>query len=202
MKHRFAALALALLLAANTSAEEEEDIVDFSDMMTPVCEVHGLSARPPGGWINVPIESDSEAVRGCQMMRIREEGRALVGILRLLSVRLPEPPDDAPWWAMMIGLETGNIAVMGYTLGEVLWSRENVPIQGDGFSGARAVGMASRIEGNDIPQETHFLVFERDDTKYIVTLLTAAREVEKGVYYDRNTADFGVLIRGFNRAAE
>lgn len=200
MQVRFGACSYGwLVLAAWSSAvsAQNDGTVDFSDKMTPVCEVVGLNARPPEGWFNVPIESGDEAVRGCQMMRAREGDDALVGIARVLSIQLPDATEDPPWWAVVIGFETEAIAVMGYSLGEVLWSRENVAIQGAGFSNARAVGLESRIEGNDTPQEAHFLVFEKGATKYVVTLLSPARSVDGGEHYNRNVADFGLLIRGF-----
>lgn len=200
MNIRVPAAAILLVLYpawSDATASENGDTLDFTDKITPVCEIAGLNARPPAGWFNVPIESGDEAVRGCQMMRAREGDEALVGIARVLSVQFPNASKDPPWWATLITLETSNIERMGISLGKVLWSREDVPIQGQGFSNARAIGLESRIEGNDTPQEAHFLVFEKGPTKYIVTLLTPAKEVEDGVYYKRNASDFGVLIRSF-----
>jgi hypothetical protein len=178
----------------------DEDVIDFSDKITPVCEVVGLSVEPPPGWFNVPIESADEAVSGCQMMRTGEQDE-LLGILRLLSVHLPEPDEEdlPPWYDMLLALENQMIANMGYVVGEVLWSRPDVPISGSGFENARAVGLASSIEGSDVPQEAHFLVFENGSQKFIITLLTPAKSVAEGVYYQRNTDDFGILIRSLRQ---
>ena len=124
------------------------------------------------------------------------ESEELVGIMRLLSVTLPASASEPPWFAVMIGLEQESIASMGYTLGGVMWQRDDVPIAGSGFENARAFGLEATIDGNDTPQEAHFLVFEKGEEKYIITLLTPGREVESGVFYKRNTKDFGILIRG------
>lgn len=191
-------LAAAVLMAANgaVSIAVAGDTVDFSEQTTPVCEVEGLRATPPDGWFNVPIDSAEPTLRGCQMMRTRED-EALVGIARVLSVTLSEPTVDPPWQVLMLSFERDNIARMGYVPGDVLWRRDNVPIAGTGFTGGLAVGLSARIEGNEAPQEVQFLIFERALTKYVVTLLTPGRSVENGLYYDRNVADFGKLIGGF-----
>lgn len=197
---RAALIAVTCLLPAAVAADSDDDVVDFSDRTTPLCEVSGLAAAPPEGWFNVPIESGDPAIEGCQMMRTRAD-EALVGILRVLSVHVePSEQEAPPWYLILVALEEQNIARMGYGLGEVLWAREDVPIRGAGFENARAVGISARIEGNDTPQEAHFLLFEKGPTKYIVTLLTPARAVEGGAYYDRNVADFGGLIQAFAAA--
>ncbi len=157
MRH-FSSAALLALTAMATAVAANDDVVDFSDQITPVCEVRGLLARPPAGWFNVPIESGEAQVAGCQMMLARES-------------------DDA--------------------LGEVLWTRDSVPIQGQGFANGRAIGFQAQIEGNDTAQEAHFLMFDKADVQYIVTLLTPGRDVEESTFYQRNTADLGKLIRGF-----
>jgi len=187
-----------LLISGPLFAEDE--IIDFSDKITPVCEVVGLSVRPPTGWFNVPIESEDEAVSGCQMMRTGEQDE-LLGILRLLSVHAPETAgEDSPaWYDLLLALENQMISGMGYILGDVLWTRLDVPISGSGFENARAIGLATAIEGSDVPQETHFLVFENGPQKYIITLLTPAQSVDEGVYYKRNTDDFGLLIRSLKQ---
>lgn len=176
---------------------EPDDIIDFSEQTTTICEVVGLTAPPPPGWFNVPIDSDDEALTGCQMMRAGDQ-EELVGILRLVSVTLEER-EDPPWYAVMIAIEQQIIGEMGYELGEVMWSRQDVPISGEGFENARAVGLSALVEGNDTPQEVHFLLFEHGQQKFIITLLTPGRDVDEGVFYKRNTDDFGILIRSLNR---
>ena len=200
-KKELIAFVILQLLMIGPLIAEDEDIVDFSEHITPVCEIVGLRAVPPNGWFNVPIDSEDDAVSGCQMMRAGEE-QELVGILRLLSARLPEDEDAPPWFAVLIAMEQQVISEMGYTLGEVLWARPEVPISGDGFGNARAVGLAATIEGNDAPQEAHFLVFDRAADKFIITLLTPAKTVDEGVYYKRNTDDFGILIRSLNQKSD
>ena len=77
-------------------------------------------------------------------------------------------------------------------------SRDDVPISGLGdFKNGTGLGLEATIEGNDTPQEVHFLGFNSPTIQYLLTLSTPARDVEEGVYYKRNTDDFGVLIRTF-----
>lgn len=190
---------LSFLLISGLMADEE--ILDFSDSMTDTCEVVGLTAKPPPGWFTVPIESGDDALTGCQMMRTGHQDE-LLGILRVVSVYLPQTEDAPPWFAVMVALEQQIIGEMGYVLGEVMWSRESVPISGEGFENARAVGLAATIEGNDIPQEVHFLLFESGTQKFVITLLSPGRDVGEGVDYKRNTDDFGFLIRTLTRKAD
>ncbi len=185
---------LMALMFAGPALAEPDDFVDFSDLVTPTCTIVGLTATPPAGWFNVPIESKDASISGCQMMRVGDQ-EELLGTLRVLSVQLEVTEESPPWWAAIIALEQGAITKMGYVVGEVLWSRQDVPISGEGFANARAVGLSASIEGNDTPQEVHFLVFEKGPQKFIISLLTPGQDVEEGVYYNRNTADFGILIR-------
>jgi len=178
---------------------EPNDIIDYSEQMTAICEVVGLTAPPPPGWFNVPIDSDDKALTGCQMMRTGNQ-EELVGIIRLVSVTMEEEEDSPPWYAVMVAIEEQIIGEMGYKLGEVMWSRQDVPISGEGFANARAVGLSASIEGNDTPQEVQFLLFEHGQQKFIITLLTPGRDVDEGVFYKRNTDDFGILIRSLNRS--
>lgn len=191
-------LVLMVILFYIPAHAQDDGVIDFSDQITPTCEVVGLTATPPEGWFSVPIDSGDEPISGCQMMRVGDQDE-LLGILRLLSAQLEETEDSPPWYAVMIAVEQSIIAEMGYVLGEVLWSRTDVPVSGSGFANARAVGLAASIEGNDIPQEVHFLVFENGPQKYIITLLTPAESVDGGVVYQRNSDDFGVLIRSLTQ---
>lgn len=199
---RLPAILFLLLWSWTAAAADNDGTLDFSDRATPVCEVAGLRVMPPDGWFNVPIESEEAAIQGCQMMRARAGDDALVGIARVLSVQFTEIPKDPPWWELVVGMEARNINRMGYTLNDVIWSRDEVPIQGPHFTGAKAVGFSASIEDNTAEQEAHFLVFEQGNTKYISTLLTPAATVEEGVYFDRNTADFGSMIRAFTVPGE
>ena len=74
-------------IAGKLAADEEEGYVDFSSQITPVCEVDYLKVAPPEGWINVPIDTGSDYLSGCQMMLIVNE--ELQGVLRVLSCRAP-----------------------------------------------------------------------------------------------------------------
>ncbi|MCG6965647.1 MAG: hypothetical protein LJE59_03990 [Chromatiaceae bacterium] len=187
-------LARLLVFGTCCAALADEQVIDFTNQIAPVCKVRGLQVAPPKGWFNVPIESAEAAVQGCQMMRTGEQDE-LLGILRVVALDIPESEDATPWWAFVIALEQQVVNAMGYQLGEVLWTRQKVPIAGDGFSEARAVGLQATIEGNDNLQEVHFLVFKGPFADYGITLATPAKSVGAGSYYARNTADFGLLIR-------
>lgn len=123
MRHFPTAALLALTVMA-TSVTANDDIADFSDQITPVCEVQGLLARPPAGWFNVPMESGEKQVAGCQMMLARESDDALLGIMRILSVGLADTDTgDNPAWSVVLAMEIDLVGAMGYALGEVLWTR-------------------------------------------------------------------------------
>ena len=185
------------LVAVSVMASEEEEVVDFSDQMTPTCELIGLIGYPPDGWFNVPIEIPAPDLAGCQMMRAGESDE-LLGIMRLLSVVVPEGTTEDKWLAGILDMEANWLQEMGITLGDPLFRRDDVPISGLGdFENGTGLGLAATIEGNDIPQEVHFLGFNSPSVQYLLTLSTPARAVEDGVYYQRNTDDFGVLIRTF-----
>ena len=194
MKLRITAMALVLLIPALAVSATEEDVVDFSDQITPTCELIGLVGLPPEGWFNVPIERPMEGFQGCQMMRTGEQDE-LLGILRLSSRIFPADTPEEEWYSQLVGLEVAWLEEMGITLGEPMWRREDVPMTGTGWEPGKAIGLEATIEGNDIPQEVHLLTFGGSTTKYLITLSTPAKEVEKGIYYERNTSDMGVLMR-------
>ena len=194
----FPTAALLALTATGTPAAANEDVIDFSDQITPICEVQGLLARPPAGWLNVPIESGEQQIAGCQMMLARDSDDALLGIMRVLSVDLADTDTgDNPAWSVALALEIELVGAMGYALGDALWKRDSVPVQGQGFANGRAIGLQAFIEGNDSAQEAHFLMFDKAGVQYIVTLLTPGRDVEESAYYQRNTTDLGKLISTF-----
>ena len=177
----------------------DEDFVDFSSQITPLCEVAKLIVPPPKGWINVPIQTGDATVQGCQMMLIINE--ALIGVLRVLSFDLSNPPPDMPaWQEHLIGVESVLIHPMGYRLKEPIWQRPELPIAGAGFSAASAIGVNATIEGNTNPQEAHFIVFENPTHKYLISLLTPAESVDEGVYYQRNTQGMATVMQTFRAA--
>ena len=190
----FPALVGFILLRLPAAAQEESDYVDFSDRITPTCELIGLVGLPPEGWFNVPIEDTGEDLAGCQMMRTNES-EELVGILRLLSRVFPEGTPEETWFTEMLGVEVVWLGEMGITLGEPLWRKDDVNMAGTDWGQAKAIGLAAATNGSDTPQEVHFLAFGGPTNKYLFTLATPAETVDEGLYYKRNTADFGILIR-------
>jgi len=195
MKSTITLLCLTLLSCFHwtETAASEDDYVDFSDQATSFCEIKGLVATPPEDWFNVPIETGSAKIRGCQMMHKGDQDE-LIGIMRLLSFEIPENQETPNWSETLVGFERIAIAEMGYSMGQTIWVRESVPISAEDLYNAQAIGFSASIEGNDIPQEAHFLMFEGQALRYSVTLLTPAKSVDKGIYYKTNTQDFGELI--------
>ena len=189
-------LVLCCLAALPATASEEEH-ADFSDQMTPSCELIGLTGYPPEGWFTVPMKIPAPDLAGCQMMRTGDDDE-LLGILRLISVVVPEGTLEDKWLAGLLDLESQWLEEMGITLGEALFKRDDVPISGLGdFKNGTGLGLEATIESNDTPQEVHFLGFNSPTIQYLLTLSTPARDVAEGVYYKRNTDDFGVLIQTF-----
>ena len=184
---------LATLLLVSTVAFSEET-VDFSDRVTPTCEIAGLTAYPPEGWFNIPLEDPPAGHLGCMMMRTNER-EELVGILRIRSLTAPALDPEGETYGALFGSEVASAKEMNYSVGdEPLWVRKDVPVSGEGFREGRAVGLPATIGGNDLPQEAHFLFFRSDSAEYVVTLLTPAKSVDESLY-ERNTADFGKVIR-------
>jgi len=187
-------MALSLLAVCSGTASAQEEVVDFSRRTTPTCEIAGLTARPAAGWFNVPFEEPPSGHLACQMMRTGGQDE-LLGIIRVRSVTAPEAEFTDDGYVRFLANEVVAVAQMGYALAdEPLWTRDNVPVSGAGFREGRAVGLAARVEGNDVAQEAHFLTFRSDGAKYVFTLLTPARADDEALW-QRNTADFGVVIR-------
>ena len=195
MSRRVAGLYLILwtLITALAFAADEE-YVDFSDRITPTCELIGLVGVPPEGWFNVPIQTEAKDIRGCQMMRTNDQ-EELVGILRLLSKVFPANTPEETWFSDLVGLEVTSLGEMGITLGEPLWRKDDVPMTGMDWENGKAIGLEAVIEGNEAPQEVHFLAFGGPTTKYLISLSTPNKGVDDSTHYTRNTGDFAILIR-------
>jgi hypothetical protein len=183
-------ITLFLLFFIESIAARDDAYLDFTDQMTPVCSVVGLTVEPPTGWINVPIDSQDNTIAGCQMMLIESE--ALIGIMRLLSVQVP---DDIDAHKMLVGIEAQAIVGMNYELGERLWHSENVPVSGlEGFGDGNALGVSLSIPGNANAQEGHFLTFHGPEAHYILTLLTPAESVDDGSHYEKLTRAMSTVM--------
>lgn len=195
MIRRVAGLLLMVSIVVTApSVAADEDYVDFTDRITPECELIGLIGIPPEGWFNVPIQTEATDIRGCQMMRTNDQ-EELVGILRLLSKVFPADTPEETWFTDLVGMEVTSLGEMGITLGEPLWSKDDVPMTGMDWDDGKAIGLEARIEGNDAPQEVHFLAFGGPTTKYLISLWTPNKAVDDSAHYTRNTGDFAVLIR-------
>lgn len=192
---------VALVVAFHSPTRGQQQEVDLGELATATCELIGLVATPPQGWINVPIDVPVDELAGCQMMLINDKDE-LVSMIRILSRQIAADTTEESWFSELLGLEVGQLEEMGVVLGEPMWKRDDVPVTGPGFGTGRAAGFAASIEGNPIPQEVHFVAFGKPTLKYLVTLITPGRTVEDGLYYDSNTADFGSLIQTLQFPAE
>jgi hypothetical protein len=182
----------ALLLFAMPALSE--DTVDFSDRITETCEIAGLIAYPPEGWFNVPLEDPPAGHLGCMMM-LPNESRELVGAIRVRSLAAPALDSEGEPYAGLFGSEVAAFAEMNCSLAdEPLWVRKDVPVSGGGFRDGRALGFAATVPGSELRQEAHFLFFRSDSVEYLVTLLTPTKSADASLY-ERNTEDFGKVIR-------
>ncbi len=191
---RRAAVSAGLFLAVVGVAFGQERL-DFADRATPRCEIEGLVAVPPPGWLNVPIANPPAGNRGCMMIRTNENEEP-VGILRIRSLAAPAlKKDGEPFEALFIS-EVEALDRMGCAIldQEPLFVRSDVPIKGDGFRDGKGIGFAAAIEGNRVPQEVHLLMFRSERAEYIVSLAMPAKSHDAKLW-DRNTEDFGTLIR-------
>jgi hypothetical protein len=187
-----ALLVCLLMLATATNAQRPSG--DLRDMATGTCELAGLAVTPGDGWVNIPIQGAPNGHLGCQMARTNERDE-VVAIIRVRSVTSPAKEFAENDFAGLLTHERTVLTRMGYALAnQSLWTRDSVPIKGAGFRDARGFGVAARIEGNSIPQEAQFLLFRNDTAKYLFTLLMPAKVYNHDLY-DRNTEEFGVLIR-------
>ncbi len=172
------------------SAPQEEDL---RDLATASCELPGLYVAPPSPWYSVPIDSEEDIVEGCQMLW--EEGDQYMGIMRLVAFDLSERPEQAAEWERFaIGFEAMILERMNFTLGDVLWKRDSVPVSGEGFGNARAVGFEARLGGVTHQNEAHFLLFESATRKYVISIITPSESASPDIYR-ANTRAMGTVMQ-------
>ena len=181
----------AFVLAFFHSAIADEE--NLKSLSTPRCQIPGLSVLAPSPWYSVPIESDEPMVEGCQM--IWEEGEQYMGIMRLVSFEANGIPDaGVKWENYVVGFESMVMDEMNIEVGQPIWKRESVPITGEGFANAKAIGLEAKLRGVDHPNEVHFLLFENATHKYVISMLTPAKSVSPEVY-DTNTKAMSTVMR-------
>jgi hypothetical protein len=87
---------------------------------------------------------------------------------------------------------------MGVSVGaQSLWTRDPVRIT-DSFREARGAGYPATIEGISSAQEVHILTFRDDKARYLLSLVTASRS-QAPEAWQRNTDDFGTVMRSLTR---
>ena len=183
---------LATLALPVQSADAGED-ENLRELATATCELPGLLVKPPSPWYSVPIDSEDVIVEGCQMLW--EQGDQYMGIMRLVSFDLRERPEESAKWAdYAIAFEAMVMEQMNFKLGDVLWKRDVVPITGEGFANARAIGMAAKLGGVAHANEAHFLLFESETHKYVISMLTPSESASPDIY-QANTGAMGVVMR-------
>ena len=193
-------LGTLLSLLAALAYADQEGLIDFTDRMTPVCELHELVAVPPQGWISVPIDTGEAQLTGCQMM-LSQDGE-LIGVIRLLSFDWSTAPQDlSPWPQHIMTMESVWIEEMGYSITKPLWRRNSVPISGPGFGNGQAIGFAVTISGSESAHESHMLVFDRGQFKYLIDLLTPAQTEQEGLRYQANSKAMGEIMQSLKLVA-
>jgi hypothetical protein len=194
-RHIFKAMLIAALgLNSLISSAQGGGVVNALGTADASCEVAELSVVPPKGWLTASLETNDSTLRVCQMALVVEG--SLYGYVRVSSFDLSDTPADAaPWYQQVVNVETASIYKKGYTLGEFVSSEKNIPITGTGFRNARALVVAAELKTNAYDQEVHFLVFESDNYKYLITLLTPAESVQGGLYYHRNVAGKAAVMQ-------
>ncbi len=176
----------------------DEEIVDFSDQLVPVCNVLGLLAAPPADWFAVPMEGLPEQLAGCQMMRTGP-AEELVGIIRVSASQVLDgtPGTDSRQRHILFEIEVLRNMGIVLDLEEPLWSRDSVPLADVGAAGfsdaAQALGYRAVIVDTRTPQEVHLLTFHGPSTQYALVLITPPRFMEEEIY-QRNTTDFGRVL--------
>jgi len=187
----FFSFAATLLPALSGISQEAEDL---KELATAVCELPGLTVSPPQPWYSVPIDSDDRAIAGCQMLW--EQGDQYMGIIRLVSFDLRQRPEqEQDWERTALGFEAVVMEQMNFTLGELVWKRDSVPVSGAGFNeNGRAAGFELRLAGVEHPNEAHFLFFENATHKFVISLITPAEAASPDIYR-ANTQAMGTLMR-------
>ncbi|MEH6608538.1 MAG: hypothetical protein V7696_04145 [Halioglobus sp.] len=191
-----AMLIATLLLNSLVSTAQSGRVAQGLGTADASCEVAELAMTPPSGWLIASLETNDNTIRRCQMTLVVEG--SLYGYLRVSSFDLSgAPADAAPWYQQVVNFETASIYKKGYTLGEFISSQKNIPITGTGFRNARDMVIAAELKNNSFDQEVQFLVFESDNYKYLITLVTPAESVQSGEYYNRNVAGKAELMQNF-----
>ncbi len=197
-----AAAAVIVVLAAIGLHAQDREVQQLKRSATGSCALTGLVSTPPAGWINVPFQTPPAGQLGCLMLRYNEQDQ-LLGVLRIRSASQPAAEFADEGYDRLLANEITALSRMDVEVdlpGGPLWTRDNMPVRGEGFRDGRAVGLRARIKGNDVAQEAHLMVFRSDTTKYLVSLVTATEAYDKALYQG-NTRDMGVLIRTLKPSA-
>ena len=137
--------------------------------------------------------AEESGVEGCQMLW--EEGDQYMGILRLVSFDFRERSlDGVKWENFVLAFESLVMNEMNFTLGEQLWMRESIPISGEGFTNAKAIGLEAGLEGVNQTNEAHFVLFENTTHKYVISLITPSQAISPEIY-ESNTRAIGAVMR-------
>jgi hypothetical protein len=186
---------LAVLAAPGPGAQDRE-VERLKRSARATCELAGLVVASPGGWFSVPFDTPPPGHAGCQMMLYNEQNQ-LLGVMRIRSASDPASEFAADGYDRLLANEITAMSAMDILFDQErgpLWTRDNMPVAGEGFREGRAVGLAARIKGNDVAQEAHFVVFRSDAAKYLISLLTPTQAYDKRLY-QRNTSAMGTLMR-------
>lgn len=195
--YSFRAMLIAtLMLNSLISTAQNGGVVQGLGIANASCEVAELAMTPPKGWLTASLETNDNTIRRCQMALVVDG--SLFGYVRVSSFDMRGASADAEYWYQhVVNIETASIHRKGYTLGEFVSSQNDIPISGTGFRNARALVVAAELKGNAYDQQVQFLVFESDNYKYLITLLTPAESAQGGEYFNRNVAGKAELMQNF-----
>jgi hypothetical protein len=183
-------MVVIILLAAVLDTVAEESLKKSA---SKECLMSGLAVKPPHPWYSVQIEAGDPGIDGCQM--IWEEGEHYMGIMRLLSFDSElYPPAGVKWENYLMAFEASVLEKMNFRVGKPIWKRDSVPISGEGFINAKAIGLEAKLLGVEHPNEAHFLLFEGPAHKYVISIITPAKSVSPEVYQS-NTKAMGTVMR-------
>jgi len=191
--HHKQALAFgALLFVLSLHAAYAQDD-DNKPQATAQCEFGDLTVAAPVPWYSVSIDSAEPGIGGCQLMW--EEGDQYLGIIRLIAFERSVFDDsEMAWEDYVISFEAFIMEQMNIQLGGPLWHKDSLPVTGEGFYNAKAIALEARLLGIEHANEAHFLLFEGEEFRYVISALTPAEDVSPDVY-KANTNAMGTLMR-------
>ncbi len=160
------AVAMLGLVVTSTFAAPPESAV--------TCRVERLQTTAPVGWREMTFEKVLSNIHSCHTVRM--SNKQLSGVLRITSVGLTDVPDDRPWDVATTSVEVNLLTAMGVEIGnEPLWRKASMPVNGNGFSDGKALGISAKTPLIEGPLELTLMLFRGQSVGYVVSLLTPTK---------------------------